>query len=122
MKTPMSWIDVTTMVIKDRKAKGLEPGLKPAIPEAKKVWAEIKKGSHPKYMVGKPKFKKSKGKKTAKKSKKNAEVEENVEENVEVKTKKVSHKKRKGSKTKKAKKSKKVKKSKKSKRKSSKKK
>merc|ERR1711975_1630 len=100
MKTPMSWIDVTTMVIKDRKAKGLEPGLKPAIPEAKKVWGEIKRGSHPKYMVGKPKFKKSKGKKTAKKSKKNAEVEE---ENVEVKTKKVSHKKRKGSKTKKAK-------------------
>ena len=69
MKTPMSWIDVTTMVIKDRKAKGLEPGLKPAIPEAKKFGVKLR-GSHPKYMVGKPKFKKVKEKKQQKKQEK----------------------------------------------------
>lgn len=104
VKKPMSWIDVTTMVIKERKAKGLEPGLKPAIPEAKKIWAEIKKGTHPKFSVGKPKTRKRKSKKSksnkskSKKSKKQLKIEGEEE------TKKVKSKKSKSKKSRKSKK------------------
>lgn len=69
-KTPVSWIELIKITIKERKSKGKPAGVSDVMDECKKIWKEIKDNKHPKYVVGKPpKRKKTHKKKTKKLSK-----------------------------------------------------
>jgi len=59
-KTKMTWRDLVTKIMQDRKKKGEKPSLKDVAPEAQKEWASIKGGTHPLYEQGKATFNKSK--------------------------------------------------------------
>ena len=66
-KTKMTWRDLVTKIMQERKKKGEKPSLKDVAPEAQKEWASIKGGTHPLYEQGKATFNKSKkGKKISK--------------------------------------------------------
>jgi len=71
-KTKMTWRDLVTKIMQDRKKKGEKPSLKDVAPEAQKEWASIKGGTHPLYEQGKATFNKSKkvGKSSMKKTRK----------------------------------------------------
>ena len=77
MKVPITWIGLTSALIKEKNAtqKGIKASLKDIIPEAKKQWAAIKAGTDPKYSQGTPtksrKAKSGKSSKDAKSTKKN---------------------------------------------------
>jgi hypothetical protein len=58
-KTKMTWRDLVTKIMQDRKKKGEKPSLKDVAPEAQKEWASIKGGTHPLYEQGKATFNKS---------------------------------------------------------------
>lgn len=71
-KTPVSWIELMQILIKERKSQGKPAGVSDVIEEGKKVWKEIKSGKHEKYIQGKPpkrknKTRKNKGKRMSKK-------------------------------------------------------
>ena len=53
-KTPVSWIGLVKILIKERKSKGKPAGVSDVMDECKKIWKEIKNNKHPKYVVGKP--------------------------------------------------------------------
>ena len=69
-KVAVSWIELIKILIKERKAKGLPAGVSDVMDECKKMWKQIKNGSHPKYVVGKPPKRKKthKNKRESKKS------------------------------------------------------
>ena len=72
-KTPFTWLELIKMKLKEEKDKGNSPSIRDVVPEAKKDWAQIKEGKHPKYIQGKAKTharKKNKGEN--KKSRKNS--------------------------------------------------
>ena len=72
-KTPITWLELIKMKLKEEKDKGNSPSIRDVVPEAKKDWAQIKEGKHPKYIQGKAKTharKKNKGEN--KKSRKNS--------------------------------------------------
>lgn len=59
-KTKMTWRDLVTKIMQERKKKGEKPSLTDVAPEAQKEWASIKAGTHPLYEQGKATFNKSK--------------------------------------------------------------
>ena len=59
-KTKLTWRDLVTKIMQERKKKGEKPSLKDVAPEAQKEWASIKGGTHPLYEQGKATFNKSK--------------------------------------------------------------
>tara|TARA_B100000795_G_C22521603_1_gene331578 strand:- start:212 stop:523 length:312 start_codon:yes stop_codon:yes gene_type:complete len=58
-KTPVSWIELIKILIKERKSKGKPAGVSDVMDDCKKAWKEIKSGTHPKYIQGKPPKRKS---------------------------------------------------------------
>jgi hypothetical protein len=54
-KKSLSWIELIKLKLNEEKSKGKSPSINDIMPEAKKEWAQIKAGTHPKYMQGKPK-------------------------------------------------------------------
>ena len=70
-KKEISWIELINVMISQRKSEGKPAGVRDVMGEAKKEWAIIKSGKHDKYVKGKPKNtrKKGKGKKRNKTSK-----------------------------------------------------
>jgi len=81
-KTKMTWRDLVTKIMQDRKKKGEKPSLKDVAPEAQKEWASIKAGTHPLYEQGKATFNKSKkvSKASTKKTRKIKGVKEEGQE------------------------------------------
>jgi len=69
-KSPITWLELIKMKLKEEKAKGNSPSIRDVVPEAKKEWVQIKEGKHPKYIQGKAKTyarKKNKGDKKSRK-------------------------------------------------------
>ena len=54
-KKPISWIELIKIKLDEEKSKGKSPSINDIMPEAKKDWAQIKAGTHPKYIQGKAK-------------------------------------------------------------------
>ena len=52
-KKPMTWLGLIKEKLAEEKAKGNAPSINDIMPIAKKEWAQIKSGSHPKYEQGK---------------------------------------------------------------------
>ncbi len=52
-KKPISWIELIKLKLGEEKSKGNSPSINDIMPAAKKDWAQIKAGTHPKYMQGK---------------------------------------------------------------------
>ena len=72
-KTPITWLELIKMKLKEEKDKGKSPSIGDVTPIAKKEWVEIKEGKHPKYMQGKAKtYARKKSKNENKKSRKNS--------------------------------------------------
>jgi len=76
-KKPISWIELIKVKLSEEKSKGNSPSINDIMPEAKKDWAQIKAGTHPKYMQGKAqtyarKKKNSDSNKTTRKAEKKA--------------------------------------------------
>ena len=72
-KSPITWLELIKMKLKEEKDKGNSPSIGDVTPSAKKEWVQIKEGKHPKYTQGKAKTharKKNKGEN--KKSRKNS--------------------------------------------------
>ena len=70
-KTPITWLELIKMKLKEEKDKGKSPSIGDVTPSAKKEWVQIKEGKHPKYTQGKAKTfarKKSKGDKKSRKN------------------------------------------------------
>ena len=65
-KKEMTWRELVTLKMKERRAKGEKPSLTDVAPEAQKDWKAIKDGSHPDYVQGKATFNKSKKNKSTK--------------------------------------------------------
>ena len=59
-KKEMTWRELVTLKMKERRAKGEKPSLTDVAPEAQKDWKAIKDGTHPDYVQGKATFNKSK--------------------------------------------------------------
>lgn len=70
-KKPMTWLGLIKEKLAEEKAKGKAPSINDIMPLAKKEWAEIKAGKHPKYEQGKAQTfaRKKKGEKKTKKNK-----------------------------------------------------
>jgi hypothetical protein len=70
-KKPMTWLGLIKEKLGEEKAKGKAPSINDIMPLAKKEWAEIKAGKHPKYEQGKAQTfaRKKKGEKKTKKNK-----------------------------------------------------
>lgn len=70
-KQEISWTGLVTKLSKEAKSAGKASSLKDVMSEAKGVWENIKKGTHPKYKQGKPpkRTRKKSNKKKGKKSK-----------------------------------------------------
>jgi hypothetical protein len=70
-KKPMTWLGLIKEKLADEKAKGNAPSINDIMPIAKKEWAQIKDGKHPKYEQGKAQTfaRKNKGDKKTKKNK-----------------------------------------------------
>ncbi len=67
----MTWLGLIKEKLAEEKAKGNAPSINDIMPIAKKEWAQIKSGSHPKYEQGKAQTfaRKNKGEKKTKKNK-----------------------------------------------------
>ncbi len=67
----MTWLGLIKEKLAEEKAKGKAPSINDIMPLAKKEWAEIKAGKHPKYEQGKAQTfaRKKKGEKKTKKNK-----------------------------------------------------
>ncbi len=67
----MTWLGLIKEKLGEEKAKGNAPSINDIMPLAKKEWAEIKAGKHPKYEQGKAQTfaRKNKGEKKTKKNK-----------------------------------------------------
>ena len=67
----MTWLGLIKEKLAEEKAKGKSPSINDIMPLAKKEWAQIKSGSHPKYEQGKAQTfaRKNKGEKKTKKNK-----------------------------------------------------
>ena len=75
-KKPISWIELIKVKLNEEKSQGKSPSINDIMPAAKKDWAQIKAGTHPKYIQGKAqtyarKKKSGDSNKTTRKSKKN---------------------------------------------------
>ena len=75
-KKPISWIELIKVKLNEEKSQGKSPSINDIMPAAKKDWAQIKAGTHPKYVQGKAqtyarKKKSGDSNKTTRKSKKN---------------------------------------------------
>ncbi len=70
-KKPMTWLGLIKEKLAEEKAKGNAPSINDIMPVAKKEWAQIKSGKHPKYEQGKAQTfaRKKKGKNETKKQK-----------------------------------------------------
>lgn len=62
-KKEISWIGLINAKIAERKKKGKSAGVKDVMGEAKSEWVTIKNGKHDKYIQGKSKVTRKKGKK-----------------------------------------------------------
>jgi hypothetical protein len=73
-KSPITWIEIIKVKLNEEKKNGNSPSIRDIIPAAKKEWAQVKNGTHPKYTQGKAKTHARKGKKSSKnaKTKKNS--------------------------------------------------
>jgi hypothetical protein len=74
-KKPISWIELIKVKLNEEKSQGKSPSINDIMPTAKKDWAQIKAGTHPKYIQGKAqtyarKKKSGDSNKTTRKSKK----------------------------------------------------
>ena len=49
----MTWLGLIKEKLAEEKAKGKAPSINDIMPDAKKEWAQIKSGKHPKYEQGK---------------------------------------------------------------------
>ena len=49
----MSWIELIKVKLNEEKSQGKSPSINDIMPAAKKDWAQIKAGTHPKYIQGK---------------------------------------------------------------------
>ncbi len=65
-KKEISWIELINVMIAERKKQGKAAGVKDVMDDAKKEWSLIKSGKHDKYVKGKPKISRKKGKKSKK--------------------------------------------------------
>ena len=67
----MTWLGLIKEKLAEEKAKGKAPSINDIMPLAKKEWAQIKDGKHPKYEQGKAQTfaRKNKGEKKTKKNK-----------------------------------------------------
>lgn len=65
-KKEISWIELINTMIAERKKQGKAAGVKDVMDDAKKEWSVIKSGKHDKYVKGKPKITRKKGKKSKK--------------------------------------------------------
>ncbi len=67
----MTWLGLIKEKLAEEKAKGNAPSINDIMPIAKKEWAQIKEGKHPKYEQGKAQTfaRKNKGEKKTKKNK-----------------------------------------------------
>lgn len=52
-KKSVSWLDLIKLKLAEEKSKGNAASINDIMPEAKKEWAQIKAGTHPKYSQGK---------------------------------------------------------------------
>ena len=52
-KKSVSWLELIKLKLGEEKSKGNSPSINDIMPEAKKEWAQIKAGTHPKYIQGK---------------------------------------------------------------------
>lgn len=52
-KKPISWLELIKLKLSEEKSKGKSPSINDIMPMAKKDWAQIKSGTHPKYIKGK---------------------------------------------------------------------
>ena len=52
-KKPITWLELIKEKLGEEKAKGKSPSINDIMPLAKKDWAQIKEGKHPKYIQGK---------------------------------------------------------------------
>jgi hypothetical protein len=52
-KKPISWLELIKLKLSEEKSKGNSPSINDIMPMAKKDWAQIKSGTHPKYIKGK---------------------------------------------------------------------
>ena len=70
-KKPMTWLGLIKEKLAEEKAKGNAPSINDIMPIAKKEWAQIKSGKHPKYEQGKAQTfaRKKKGENKTKKQK-----------------------------------------------------
>jgi len=70
-KKQMTWLGLIKEKLSEEKAKGKSPSINDIMPLAKKEWAQIKQGTHPKYEQGKAQTfaRKKKGDKKTKKNK-----------------------------------------------------
>ena len=68
-KKEISWIELINVMISERKKEGKPAGVRDVMGDAKKEWAIIKSGKHDKYVKGKPKISRKKGKKSKGKNK-----------------------------------------------------
>lgn len=62
-KKEISWIELINVMISERKKEGKPAGVRDVMGDAKKEWTIIKSGKHDKYIKGKPKISRKKGKK-----------------------------------------------------------
>ena len=65
-KKEISWIELINVMITERKKAGKPAGVRDVMGDAKNEWAIIKSGKHDKYVKGKPKNTRKKGKKSKK--------------------------------------------------------
>ena len=68
-KKEISWIELINVMIAERKKEGKAAGVRDVMGDAKKEWAIIKSGKHDKYVQGKSKISRKKGKKSKGKNK-----------------------------------------------------
>jgi hypothetical protein len=54
-KKPITWLEIIKQNLSEEKSKGNSPSINDIMPAAKKEWAQVKAGTHPKYIQGKAK-------------------------------------------------------------------